>query len=192
MYTPTWKVMLMLVATSAVSYSRGNKAELEYRVDVCAQAMSLVEFSLAKGRVSAMFADIGVRIAWHPLGSCPEGALKITFSQSDAKASDTALGYALPYEGTHIVVLLDRIREMVPPVAVPALLGHVMAHEITHILEGYSRHSESGLMKAHWEGREFKTMETANGLLFAPEDVETIHRGLQRRERTAAVMTELR
>jgi hypothetical protein len=29
-----------------------------------------------------------------------------------------------------------------------ALLAHVMAHEITHVLEGIDRHSSEGVMKA--------------------------------------------
>ena len=62
------------------------------------------------------------------------------------------LAYALPYEGTHIVILFDRVRKMQPNY-VPAVLAHVLVHEVTHILQGIQRHSESGVMKAHWDSR---------------------------------------
>jgi len=36
-----------------------------------------------------------------------------------------------------------------------SLLGHVMAHEIGHLLQGTTQHSESGIMKARWTGQDF-------------------------------------
>jgi hypothetical protein len=38
---------------------------------------------------------------------------------------------------------------------VPIILGHVLVHEITYILQGICRHSESRIMKARWELRDF-------------------------------------
>jgi hypothetical protein len=90
-----------------------------------------------------------------------------------------ALAYALPYEGSHIVVFWDRVQATTGP-RVPALLAHVLAHEITHILEGFCRHSESGLMKAHWDVSSYRMMNSET-LPFAGEDVELIYAGLARR-----------
>jgi hypothetical protein len=65
----------------------------------------------------------------------------------------------------------------------PCILQHVLVHEITHILEGVARHSETGVMKAKWTLGDFYDMQTKT-LPFASEDVDLIYRGLaQRRSR---------
>ena len=52
-------------------------------------------------------------------------------------------------------------------------LGNVLAHELTHALEGVARHSSEGLMKAFWSARDFDGM--ARGpLAFAAEDLELL------------------
>lgn len=60
------------------------------------------------------------------------------------------------------------------------VLAHVLAHEITHVLEVTDRHSKEGVMKAHWTGRDFRNMAW-RGLPFAAEDVELIHLGIASR-----------
>jgi hypothetical protein len=68
-----------------------------------------------------------------------------------------AMGYAMPYgkAGTRIHILLDRVLGAGSQRLAGVLLGHVMAHELGHVLEGISRHSDSGLMKAHWDDHDF-------------------------------------
>jgi hypothetical protein len=70
-----------------------------------------------------------------------------------------ALAFALPYRGT-------------------AVLAHVMAHEITHLLEAVSWHSETGVMKARWDADDFIRM-AITPLSFEPEDIDLIQRGLR-------------
>ena len=60
------------------------------------------------------------------------------------------------------------------------VLAHVMAHEITHVLEGIGRHSQTGVMRAHWRGGDYREMRS-KPLPFAPEDVCLIHEGLASR-----------
>jgi hypothetical protein len=60
------------------------------------------------------------------------------------------------------------------------VLGHVIAHEVTHILQGVLRHSESGVMKARWSNADYQEM-TWKPLRFTDEDVVLIHRGLKAR-----------
>jgi hypothetical protein len=67
---------------------------------------------------------------------------------------------------------------------VSIVLGYVLVHEITHILEGISRHSESGLMKAHWDKADFFYMR-GNALRFAQEDIKLIYLGLEGRSHTS-------
>ncbi len=49
------------------------------------------------------------------------------------------------------------------------VLGHILVHEIVHVLEGTGRHSEIGLMKARWSGEDFRDI-TGTGLDLASED----------------------
>jgi hypothetical protein len=90
----------------------------------------------AKKVASGIFADIGVKIRWLGRRKCPAEAIYISFSSKIPSGVHTsALAYALPYEGTHIVVFLDRVMNMAPSTS-GCLLGYTLAHEITHILEG--------------------------------------------------------
>jgi hypothetical protein len=95
-----------------------------------------------------------------------------------------ALAYALPYEGTHITVFYDRIAKGAYPSTV---LAHVMVHEITHLLQGIGRHSETGVMKARWTVRDMIGMGMTP-LPFTREDVDLIYLGLGKRTAGAGVL----
>ena len=133
-----------------------------------------------------MFADIGVGIEWyHDRRHCnipPEEFLDILLSTS---ASDRqfpgALAYSRLADGVHIVVFYNRVAKMVDPKRVPNLLANVLVHEIAHMLEGISRHSDKGIMKAHWDEADLLQM-SSTPLPFTPEDVELIRRGLAQRQ----------
>ena len=85
-----------------------------------------------------------------------------------AQFGPETLGYALPYTGTGVTIhvyysrIAENFRELYPEV-----LSHVMAHEIGHVLEGIARHSNSGLMKAHWSPRDYAGMKRQH-LSFQP------------------------
>jgi hypothetical protein len=91
-----------------------------------------------------------------------------------------ALGVALPLEGTHAWVFYDRVWGSVPDSRVPALLAHVMVHEIAHLLQGTIRHSESGILKAHWSDTEIGHMAFLP-LAFTPIDAILIRHGIEER-----------
>jgi hypothetical protein len=66
------------------------------------------------------------------------------------------------------------------PEAPQMSLAYVLVHEITHILEGMPRHSETGLMKARWNWMDHHSIRW--GLLaLSPQDIELIHVGLTTR-----------
>jgi hypothetical protein len=140
-----------------------------------------------------MFANVGVVVDWHSgkprsQDEVPaNGLIVVDFEmKAPSDSNRSAMAYALPYEGVHIVVLYDRIRSATRdnPVQRPAILAHVMTHEITHILQGQVHHSATGVMKVRWDGADYFDM-TQSPLPFAPEDIELLRRGLQRRERLA-------
>jgi hypothetical protein len=91
------------------------------------------------------------------------------------------MAYTMPYRegGARIYVFVDRVAAMVPPSRIGPLLGHVLVHEITHGLQGVSRHSPRGVMKAHWDTPDFRAMEV-HPLPFDDQDVLLIHAGIKR------------
>lgn len=135
-----------------------------------------------------MFASAGVDIEWHSVGfavcrnSQQVSAVILDFAtNAPPSRRPGAMAYALPYEAVHVVVLYDRIANSAQePSQVSTLLAHVMTHEITHILQGISRHSGAGIMKAHWDAHDIWQM-THTPLPFAPEDIDLMQRGLRLR-----------
>jgi hypothetical protein len=85
-----------------------------------------------------------------------------------------SLAYAVPREGSHITVFIDRIEQMRAPSNV---LAHVMVHEITHLLQGIGRHSATGVMKEVWTAGDFGGMRL-RPLSFTPLDKDLIYSAL--------------
>jgi hypothetical protein len=142
----------------------------------------------ARTVVSGIFAAIGVKIRWADPLKCPTGAIYVSFSRDTSTSMHaTALAYAMPYEGTHIVVFPERVRDRAP-FASGGLLGYTVAHEVTHILEGVVLHSASGIMKAHWETDDLHEMRSGR-LGFGTEDIFLIYHSLGQRESRLAPRT---
>ena len=142
----------------------------------------------ARPIASRMFATAGVALEWRSAGTAacrgfqPIRIVVLDFA-SDAPPSQHpgAMAYAFPYDAVHIVVLFDRIQHNAGShTKVSTLLAHVMTHEITHLLQGISRHSQTGVMKAEWSAHDFVQM-AQSPLPFTPEDINLIQRGLVQR-----------
>ena len=140
-------------------------------------APTLVVMS-AKAQATRMFADIGISIQWRigaPHASLPRTFVIIEMGAYTPKdCYPGALAYAKPYDHNHVKVFYDRISTTVYHDTVPALLAHVLVHEITHILQGFSRHSSVGIMKPRvmpWKP-----------LAFTQQDIYFIRMGLSARE----------
>ena len=143
--------------------------------------------SRARTLAAEMFAGVGVRIEWRAgqrSGSqlLREGAIAVRLTLDTPDEFKTSVGaFATPSEGIHITVLYEHLAwSLAKPGLAPALLAHVLVHEITHILEGVARHSATGIMKANWTSGDYYDMQTKT-LAFASEDIELIHRGLTQR-----------
>ena len=145
---------------------------------------------LAEAKTSKIFEMISVRLEWtQDRRHCrsDSGSIWLSVRQQAAAASGPDwLGYALPYDRTHIVVFYDRVVGYRGMVSTENMLGHVFAHEIAHILQGISRHSASGIMKAFWDNTDRMQM-TRGSLTFAPIDIKLIGDGLKVRTGTVAL-----
>jgi hypothetical protein len=136
----------------------------------------------AQVTASRMFAGIGVFLEWRSTHNCGEDPNIVIELRSHTRQDfqPGVLAEAFPYEKTHIRVFYDRVESSAGPRMLPQLLAHVLVHEITHMLEGVSRHSDTGVMKAHWDGKDYIAMGS-KPLPFAAEDIRLIHYGIMHR-----------
>jgi hypothetical protein len=184
-------ITILATTIGVATQAAGMNKSKDGNVTICVE--NTVGFSvlpLAEQVASQMFSAAGVGIDWRQgLAGCPVEAIRITLSAlSDHAPADlpaNAMAYALPYEGNHIVIFYDRLQRKVKGTQISSLLAHVLAHEVTHILQGIHRHSDRGLMKATWDGSDYQAMMW-KPLPFTPEDIELIHRGLAARATRSA------
>jgi hypothetical protein len=129
-----------------------------------------------------IYAGIGVELRWSlKPSSCPVDAIVVSLREDTPRnLLPGALGYSTPYEGVHVEIFYDRILEKAEPRAISTLLAHVLVHESTHILQGTAQHSQTGMMKAHWDLHDFFQM-LWKPLPFTPEDVTLIYLGMDKR-----------
>jgi hypothetical protein len=137
-----------------------------------------------------MFAKVGVTLSWRRAAyNCPAEAIIVSLTVNTPNAlRPNALAYSLPYEGTHIRLFFDRVHEVSrkrPSIECP-LLAHVLVHEIAHLLQGRTVHSNGGVLKSPWGQKEYDQMMSSDGLAFTPEDVSWIRSGLAARAANAS------
>ena len=172
-------MMAVVLAGRAQGKSDFGRQVTVYLVDpaIVPQAVS----GHAQACASELFARIGVKIHWK-VGNPPSSesrALVIEFATNTPESlRPDALGYSLPYEGIHIRIFWDRVQAAPAP---QKLLGYVMVHEITHILQGVPRHAPEGIMKAHWNAYDQFAIADRT-LRFTVDDVELIYNGMDARD----------
>jgi hypothetical protein len=188
----TAAITSLVLTAGVLVHAQSKGANAERTVTVCMERLdthaSLAVAARARELASQMFAGTGVGIEWRlGLRGCPAQAILISLSYDTPESlKPGALAYALPYEGTHICLFYDRIAQIQCQRLIPIVLAHVLVHEITHLLQGICRHSDSGIMKTRWNQDDFQHMAW-KPLAFAAEDVDLIHRGLATRAARASV-----
>jgi hypothetical protein len=150
-------------------------------------------FMVAQRTATDLLEPAGVRLVWHGGTARAEAlgpnVLQLRFiptapAEFCTREQKHALAVSRPFasDGTPILLFDDRISEFTASARdrAPFVLGHIMAHVIGHMLEGISRHSASGLMRACWTPTDVFFMTRA-GLPFAEEDRTLIRLGMWRR-----------
>jgi hypothetical protein len=170
-----------MAAMAVASLCAGQSAVTQKAtVMVCMESDSHALEGVRPG-TAAMFARIGVRIAWHALHACPVGvgAVQVRLSRDSTSvrnADSEALAAAQPYAWT-VTVFLDRVKELNRNWGI-SVMAVVLAHEITHVLEGRRRHSSTGIMKARWDNHDSFEISRQT-LAFAQDDIDLIYAGLK-------------
>jgi hypothetical protein len=103
---------------------------------------------------------------------------------SPARLQAGELAEALPFahSGIRVKIYYDRVQASnAHGNTASAILGHVLAHEIGHVLLGTNRHARVGLMQASWDDLSFKLMASAL-LSFAPDEVRSMQERLSARQ----------
>src|SRR5262249_867355 len=117
-------------------------------------------FYHAQSIAAEIFSQIGVRVQsrrakrhYPELTKSPiRCAILVNFSwDTPSNSYPGALGVSYPYAagGGCVTVFMDRLKPIVDhsPTAPAFLLGHVLAHELGHALQGVQRHSATGVLK---------------------------------------------
>jgi hypothetical protein len=154
-------------------------------VTVCLTAEGTALTAGAKQTASEILQKAGVTIAWQrpgPRGSrVPPTWLPIQLVEGTPEEGLSAtLAVSYPYADCSkgVTVHLDRIRSVAPGVSrESALLAYVLVHEITHVIQGVNRHSQTGVMKARWSAQD-RAAIFERRLGFEDLDVQLIRQGL--------------
>jgi len=101
------------------------------------------------------------------------------------KSSDTIFGVAFLSEsgtGAYGDVFYDSVEKLYRDwgVSLPRVLGHVMAHELGHLLLGSNGHSRDGIMRPSWHGNDLQRASKGS-LLFSPEQAKSMRDRLSRK-----------
>jgi len=153
-----------------VSESAGSQSLNIYLVDV-----PFMFAAQGKGVATRLFKNIDINLYWHTgrrLAKDAPWAIEVRTGSAPPAASGHALAASfLP--ARLITIYLDRIRENRDPSVDLVLFGHVLAHEIGHVLKGESHHSPDGILKQAWTPGDYSDM-LAGKLAFTAEDVRLI------------------
>jgi hypothetical protein len=192
----------LLMITAVAGALRADGPAVEVFVPNIPDSRLDVPFLTARATVTKIYSEMGIRVIWRSAASRPRACVKaplhrnivvVFASASRQQVSDMALAYANPFEteGPCVTVLIDRVTELVRrnPQSTGYLLGHVLAHEMGHVLQEVARHSGAGVMKARWSTEEIRQMPS-NPLPFLPSDTELILRNLGVRQSVQAAVGE--
>ena len=175
------KIVMMFLISAIVGMSA--RAEQKVAVYVNNDAVPSSDLQIAEVRATEIFSSAGVRIEWHgrapDSGRLPGGAIAIRLDPKTPVSFRSGVLAVTRFQAGHITVFWDRIPRTLRPASPAIVLAHVLVHEITHILQGSDRHSDSGVMKARWTDRDYAAM-AYNALPFTPEDILLIHEGRAR------------
>jgi hypothetical protein len=170
----TTRIVAALWLTAAITHA----GETGPKITVCLRFAAADRLSIgprARHLAGKMFAGAGLDIEWV---DSTEGLLRaipvVLSGATPPSCRPRALAYAEPYEGGRIRIFLDRVETYEDPAIV---LAHVLVHEITHVIQGTTRHSQTGVMKAWWNSRDYLDMRH-RPLDFTPDDLDLIRQGM--------------
>jgi hypothetical protein len=182
----TFQVGVLLAANPGL---RSSEPPTQREVNVYLENIPDLSWDVEKAKTitSQIFSAIGVKLIWvtlhHERTAFQDGTIIVKFSvKTPIDFRPRALALSFPFEGIHAQVFYDRVQQRVRAALVPTLLGHVLAHEIAHLLERTDVHSDKGIMKACWGLSDYDQMAWGT-LTFTGFDIRLIYDGLDARSK---------
>jgi hypothetical protein len=135
---------------------------------------------------SDIFKKVGIRLNWRSgeIRPAPNALALRTLEHAPASATSEALAASRFVDASRIEITVyeDRLQGFLDGHSKLARVGvgYVLAHELAHAMQGFSRHADCGILKAHWTDDDFNEM-VFRKLVFTADDVKLIHQGLARR-----------
>lgn len=130
-----------------------------------------------------VFQQIRIRLQWHNFPSaCPEEQEPIrvrVWAHTPPDYHRGASGTPWPYGGIHAEIFLDRMQDSFEGSILTALVGHVLAHEIAHVLGGTDGHS-TGVMQPSFSPEDLRKMTLAP-LRFSESFIIVLQDGIRTR-----------
>ena len=175
-----WTVGTMVAGASVVSVEEalGSPAPLTVTIHVTDNAnLSPTELAGAQAYATAAYRAAGLHIVWSSAPWKPEAGQRADPLSIDVRLvivpaelaekkcreenlGDSVLGVAVSgaseARGRVAYVFYHRIERVAMAHQAPIVrgLGHVMAHEVGHVLMGVNSHAGEGLMRANWNPRQ--------------------------------------
>jgi hypothetical protein len=144
--------------------------------------VSRVTLGQAEDRARKIFRQSGVETTWyncsrHGMGEAncsgllDRGTIVVQIIHNTEKLKTEVFGTAFIGRsgyGSYADVFFDRAQQLCrdEKVDVPEVLGHIISHEIGHLLLGTDSHSGFGIMRAIWEKKELAQADRGH-LLFS-------------------------
>jgi hypothetical protein len=140
----------------------------------------------AQSEATYVFRLSGITLVWVDAKGCQNSCLtvRIVVQAISAKSRNPhMLGVAPSTEearGINVWIFYPRVRAYSSDLGIHAstLLGHVMAHEMGHLLLPLGAHSLTGIMRAEWDPAQVRNA-TRGRLTFTPDQAALIRERLQ-------------
>jgi hypothetical protein len=205
---------LLIAGLQAFPQRSSDRGDTTLRITIrVSDLVGIQRLPAAEKVASRIFQQAGVRTRWLscPLSltatrtnnSCEEpwGPADFAFRINDrAEARKNgvpdAVGYAFPFAGrSYASISYELVQQLAKAsegrASLAAILGHVMAHEIGHLVLRSERHSQVGIMRAKWNVRDLENAAQGH-LTFTPEESANLrHEVLLRVPRADSVDAEV-
>jgi hypothetical protein len=144
---------------------------------VMAQAQSRATLILLRAGISLLWLDCGTPRNAPPNSGCSDLSypqhLSVRMVSNPGRPSKDTFGQTFQNasaEGNYALVFFNALvsSKTVEIVKTGDLLGHIIAHELGHLLLGSDSHSATGLMSAVWQAKELR--QASQGILFFTSD----------------------
>jgi hypothetical protein len=169
----------------SVPAAAGESEPLKMAVSVFADTKVPADvLESAKAETTEIFARLGIELVWRATSPARDVRLTIRVIDGTIKgAGKSAMGLAVPNRngpGSSLYALLGRVEAFAAhhgrPVA--QILGHVIAHEVGHLLLPTAAHATGCIMVARWDRQQLEQLDRG-WLTFTHEEVEDIRRSVR-------------